>query len=250
MPQSTDPPAQHPGTTQVPDVSFPIADEPIHRLGEYELLEPLGQGGMGQVWKARHRKLGKLVAVKLIRPDQEKSHQAVLRFAREMRALGSLSHPQVVEASDAGESDGVVYLVMQLIEGEDLANYVRERGPLPVADACELARQVAVGLAYLHGRGLVHRDLKPSNLMRTPAGEVKILDFGLARWQRPESAENTDGLTAPSDGLGTPDYVAPEQTLHAASVDIRADLYALGCTLVFLLTGKAPFEDVLGGFAN
>jgi tRNA A-37 threonylcarbamoyl transferase component Bud32 len=207
-------------------------------LGEYELLERLGAGGMGEVFKARHRKLGKLVALKLITAGKRESQQRLDRFLREIRAIGTLDHPNVVEAHDAGEQDGIVYLTMKLVEGVDLTKLVRERGPLSVAETCNLARQAALGLHYLHGRGLVHRDLKPSNLMRTPDGTLKILDLGLARWRL--EAEKDD-LTATGQAIGTPDYLAPEQIRDAASADIRADLYGLGGTVFFLLTGRTPF---------
>jgi serine/threonine protein kinase len=207
-------------------------------LGEYEVLGPLGAGGMGEVYRARHRRLGKLVALKVLRRTRPASDQALARFRREMEAVGQLDHPHLVEAHDAGEQDGVVYLVLKLIEGIDLRRLVEERGPLPVAEACELVRQAALGLQYLHERGLVHRDVKPANLMRTPAGTVKVLDLGLARWR---SAAKADELTVAHMVLGTPDYLAPEQIANAAGTDIRADLYGLGATLFYLLTGKAPF---------
>jgi serine/threonine protein kinase len=213
---------------------------PLRELGEYDLLERLGAGGMGEVYRARHRRLGKLVAVKVIRESRLASPAALARFRREMEAVGALDHPHLVEAHDAGEQDGVVYLVLKLIDGTDLSRLVKERGPLPVAEACDLVRQAALGLQHLHERGLVHRDVKPSNLMRTPAGMVKVLDLGLARL-----GTTTDGaeLTAPDMLLGTPDYLAPEQIDNPATADIRADLYGLGATLFFLLTGKAPFAD-------
>jgi serine/threonine protein kinase len=207
-------------------------------LGEYEVLGPLGAGGMGEVYRARHRRLGKLVALKVLRRTQPASDQALARFRREMEAVGQLDHPHLVEAHDAGEQDGVVYLVLKLIEGIDLRRLVEERGPLPVAEACDLVRQAALGLQYLHERGLVHRDVKPANLMRTPAGTVKVLDLGLARWRW---AAGGDELTVAHMVLGTPDYLAPEQIENAAGTDIRADLYGLGATLFYLLTGKAPF---------
>jgi serine/threonine protein kinase len=211
---------------------------PLRELGEYDFLERLGAGGMGEVYRARHRRLGKLVAVKVIRESRLASPAALARFRREMEAVGSLDHPHLVEAHDAGEENGMVYLVLKLIEGTDLQRLVKERGPLPVAEACDLVRQAALGLQHLHERGLVHRDVKPSNLMRTPAGMVKVLDLGLARL-----GTTTDGaeLTAPDMLLGTPDYLAPEQIDNPAAADIRADLYGLGATLFFLLTGKAPF---------
>jgi serine/threonine protein kinase len=220
-------PAVPPSTVSQPSV-----------LGEYELQERLGAGGMGEVYKARHQRLDKLVALKLLPAGAQGSADRVARFLREMRAVGSLDHPNVVEAHDAGEQAGVVYLVMKLIEGADLAKVVRQRGPLPVAEACDLARQTALGLQYLHQRGLVHRDIKPSNLMRTADGTVKILDLGLARWHVERSS--ADELTGTGQVLGTFEYLAPEQARNAA-VNSRADLYALGGTLFFLLTGHAPF---------
>jgi formylglycine-generating enzyme required for sulfatase activity/serine/threonine protein kinase len=207
-------------------------------LGEYELFEKLGAGGMGEVYRARHRRLGKFVALKVMREKRLGSADAVARFRREMEAVGQLDHPNLVEAHDAGEQDGIVYLVLKLIDGVDLHRLVKQQGPLPVAEACELVRQAALGLQYLHERGLVHRDLKPSNLMRTPSGMVKMLDLGLARLR---STTITDHLTGPNRIIGTPDYLAPEQADNAATADIRADLYSLGATLFYLLTGKPPF---------
>ncbi len=237
--------------TLPPQAELPSQDSAsprvLRQLGEYDLLECIGAGGMGEVWKARHRRLGKLVALKLILPGRAHAPAAVDRFVREMKALGQLDHPNLVEASDAGEIDGTIYLVMKLIEGHDLDKYVKGRGPLDIAEACGLARQVALGLQYLHERGLVHRDLKPGNVMRTPEGTVKILDLGLARWQ---AKDTTEGGTRTGEGMGTPDYMAPEQIAHAATVDIRADLYALGGTLFHLLTGRAPFGDIEGIYAK
>jgi tRNA A-37 threonylcarbamoyl transferase component Bud32 len=217
-------------------------------LGEYELLERLGTGGMGEVYKARHRRLNKLVALKLLRMGARGSVDSVGRFLREMRAVGGLDHPNVVEAHDAGEQGGVVFLVMKLVEGTDLQQLVRQRGPLPVAEACDLARQTALGLQHIHERGLVHRDMKPSNLMCLADGTLKILDLGLARW-RTEAAAGGE-LTEAGQVLGTPDYLAPEQVDDAAAVDIRADLYGLGGTLFYLLTGQPPFAQHSNLFAK
>jgi tRNA A-37 threonylcarbamoyl transferase component Bud32 len=204
----------------------------------YEILGRVGRGGMGVVYKARHQRLDKVVALKVLPARAQDSPERIARFLREMKAIGSLDHGNVVEAHDAGEHAGTVYLVMKFIEGTDLARLVRRQGLLPVAEACDLARQAALGLEYLHGRGLVHRDLKPPNLMRTPEGTVKILDLGLARWR---AAPSGDDLTAVGQVLGTADYLAPEQVRRAATVDVRADLYALGGTLFYLLTCRAPF---------
>jgi serine/threonine protein kinase len=236
----------HSPAVETPSVASEAPAAPLPAvLGEYELLGPLGAGGMGEVYRARHRRLGKLVALKVLRETRLASAEALARFRREMAAVGQLDHPHLVEAYDAGEQDGIVYLVLKLIDGVDLHRLVQERGPLPVAEACDLVRQAALGLQHLHERSLVHRDIKPSNLMRTPSGTVKVIDLGLARWECTAAA---DQLTPHNTGMGTPDYVAPEQITGPSGVDIRADLYSLGATLFCLLIGKPPFchrEDVL-----
>jgi serine/threonine protein kinase len=223
-----------------PEGGGPSATEQPHRVvGDYELFERLGAGGMGEVFRARHRRLDKAVALKLVRPCHEEHASRVARFLREMKMIGRIDHPNVVEAFDAGEEEGVVYLAMKLIDGEDFEHLVRRRGPLSVAEACGLAHQAARGLEYLHGLGLVHRDLKPSNFMRASDGVVKILDLGLAREQA--ATAGADNLTADGTMLGTPDYGAPEQFGSLGKVDGRADFYGLGGTLFFLLTGRPPF---------
>ena len=221
----------------------PSASGSPHALGEYEILERLGSGGMGEVYKARHRRLNKLVALKLLPVASSSLQERVARFVREMQAVGPLDHPNVVEAFDAGEEGGKAYLVMRLVEGVDQDRLDRERGPLPVAEACDLARQAAQGLDYLHRRGLIHRDVKPSNLMRTPEGMVKVLDLGLARL--PVEDGSGENLTGSGQPVGTPDYLSPEQAA-GATVDARSDLYGLGCTLFYLLTCRPPFAHRRG----
>jgi hypothetical protein len=216
------------------------------RFGEYDLLERLGEGGMGAVYRAQHRRLNKAVALKLIRPDLGGHPDAVPRFEREMQAVGRLDHPHVVEAQHAGEHDGRLFLVMKLLDGLDLARLVRRTGPLRPADAAEAVRQAAEGLQYVHEQGLVHRDVKPSNLMLTLASGgrqplvalVKILDLGLARLA---GGEGDAGLTQKGQTLGTVDYMAPEQQGDTAGVTIAADIYGLGGVLFFLLAGRPPF---------
>jgi serine/threonine protein kinase len=205
------------------------------RFGQYQLLEVLGKGGMGVVYKARHLSLNRLVALKVL---QFQNPHATIRFRREMLALGALRHPNLVEATDAGEIDGVPYLVMEYVAGLDLARLSSRLGPLPVADACEAIRQAALGLQAIHEQGLVHRDVKPSNLILTPEGRVKVLDLGLVL---PDGGGSAEDLTTANQFMGTADYAAPEQA-DAHSVDIRADIYSLGCTLFKLLTGKAPYS--------
>ncbi len=211
-------------------------------LGEYELLEKLGAGGMGAVYKARHKHLERFVALKVLSADRARDAQAVSRFYREMKAVGRVDHPNVVRATDAREIDGKPVLVMEYIAGMDLNAICKRAGRLTAADACEVIRQAALGLQAAHENGLVHRDVKPSNLMLTPNGQVKLLDLGLARLAAdasptPAAAEFTGAGMA----MGTADYVAPEQVSDARGVDIRADIYSLGCTLYKLLTGQAPF---------
>jgi WD40 repeat protein/serine/threonine protein kinase len=208
---------------------------------DYRLLHEIGQGGMGRVYKAEHVRLKRTVALKLLPESRLKEAHAVARFAREMEAVGRLEHPHIVRAMDAGEHDGLHYLVMELVPGLDLSRLARRHGPLSVADACEIARQAAIGLQHAHEHGLIHRDVKPSNLMLTPTGQVKILDLGLALiGERPEA--DTTELTGAGQLMGTIDYMAPEQADDSHVVDIRADIYSLGATLYKLLCGAAPFE--------
>lgn len=229
------------------DPSVRRPDRPIPRfIRDYELLSPLGQGGMGMVYQALHTRMKRTVALKLLTPDRMHSREAITRFEREMRAVGALDHPHIVRAYDAGEADGLHFLVMELVVGLDLASLLSRVGRLPVPDACEVVRQAALGLQHAHEHGMVHRDIKPSNLMLTRSGQVKILDLGLALLAAgdPHPGE----LTGSQQVMGTLDYMAPEQCLDTHAVDIRADIYSLGATLYKLLTGTAPFsgERVLG----
>ena len=206
-------------------------------IRDYRLLEKLGQGAMGEVYKALHVHLNRIVALKLL-PADRLSESAISRFQREMRAVGRLDHRHVVRAMDAGHHEGWRYLVMEYVAGRDLSQLVQQMGPLKVADACEIIRQAAQGLQHAHENQLVHRDIKPSNLIMDEEGNVKILDLGLALLNEP-IAEGE--LTGTGHVMGTADYMAPEQVGDSHSVDIRADIYALGCTLYKLLIGEAPF---------
>ena len=214
------------------------------RLGPYELLERVGKGGMGWVWKARHTRLDKLVALKFLRPHLTSDPESIKRFEREMRAVGKLEHPNIVRATDAGEADGFHFLVMEYVEGQDLASLVRDHGPQPVAEVCRMIREAAQGLAHAHAHGLVHRDIKPSNLILARDGTVKVLDLGLALLQ--DDGGNQPRLTEAGVVVGTPDFMAPEQWDNSHAVGAPADLYSLGCTLFFLLTGRSPFGHKQG----
>jgi serine/threonine protein kinase len=218
---------------------------PPERLGDYHIRGKLGSGAMGMVYLAMHTRLGKQVAVKILPPDRLSQPKVVARFQREMEVVGRLEHPHLVRALDAREESGMYLLAMEYIEGSDLSRLTDRSGPLPVADACEVIRQAALGLQYAHEQcRLVHRDLKPSNLMVTYGGCVKVLDLGLARVVREhqDSGERAPGsLTSEHGVMGTVDYMAPEQWENSHTVDIRADLYSLGCTLYYLLTGGPPF---------
>jgi serine/threonine protein kinase len=230
----------------VPTQTFPPAAPrtvpPPARLGQYRLGARLGQGGVGAVYRAEHVRLKKAVAVKILSPAQTRDPRAVARFQLEMEVVGRLDHPNIVRATDAGEAEGVHFLVMELITGLNLAHLLYRYGPLPVAEACELVRQAAVGLQSAHEHGLVHRDVKPSNLMLSAGGQVKVLDLGLALLRDAASPEPGD-LTGIGEVMGTAEYMAPEQWAETHAVDIRADVYSLGCTLYALLAGDPPFTS-------
>jgi serine/threonine-protein kinase len=210
------------------------------RLGPYLLLARLGAGGMGTVFKALHRRLARLTAIKVVSGERLADGAKAGRFLREIQATALLNHPNLVYAYDADQAGDGYYLAMEYVEGTDLDRLVRQRGPLPAAEACAYVRQAALGLQHAHERGVVHRDVKPSNLLLdTRGGVVKVSDLGLARLR----ALPGDGLTRVGALLGTTDYMAPEQITDPHGADRRADQYGLGCTLYFLLTGRVPFPE-------
>ncbi|MCA9167006.1 MAG: serine/threonine protein kinase [Planctomycetales bacterium] len=204
-------------------------------LRDYELLEQIGHGGMGTVYRAMHTRLKRIVAVKVIALHRLQNSAMIERFAREMETVGQLDHPNIVRAMDAGDAAGVHYLTMELLDGLDTQRLVECVGPLPIAAACELLLQAIDGLEYAHQRGVLHRDIKPSNLFVTTACQLRILDFGLARLSDGELTVDP----AKPDVAGSLDYMAPEQ-LQGHCIDYRADIYALGVTLYFWLTYQWP----------
>lgn len=217
-------------------------------IGEYEIVRPLGRGGMGNVYLGRHTKLRRLVAIKFIAEHRRWDQSMRDRFETEMQTIGQLKHPNIVAAFDAREVDGIAALITEYIDGLDVSEIVRRNGQLSVADASEVVMEVCHALDYCDDQGLVHRDIKPSNIMLSRTGEVTVLDLGLARIQASDNSE----FTATGQALGTADYVSPEQINDGKNVDHRTDLYSLGCTFFKLLTGRAPFaqSDYATGFAK
>jgi serine/threonine protein kinase len=210
-------------------------------FGEYVVLEKIGSGGMGQVFKARHRPTGKLVAVKVLSADAVKNRRLIERFKKEARAVARLKHPNIVRAYEAGKINRIRYLVMEYVEGENMLARVKRKGPLPIEECIRSVLEAARGLDYAHQKGVIHRDIKPSNLLRDKhTGRVKVLDMGLARVDEPD--EDEIRLTMPGQMLGTARFMSPEQVEDARKADVRSDVYSLGCTLYFLLRSKAPYS--------
>jgi serine/threonine protein kinase len=214
-------------------------------IGNYVVQEKIGQGGMGRVYKARHRRMDRVVALKLLPFAARESPEDLGRFEREIKAAARLVHRNIVTAHDADEADGRYYLVMEYVDGIDLLTLVKEQGPLDVDTAVDYVLQAAEGLAYAHSQKIIHLDIKPANLLLDKSGTVKILDMGLARIDDLISGDDTapaETLIQNGKVMGTVDYVPPERSSNPEAVDHRADIYSLGCTLYHLLTGRPPYR--------
>jgi tRNA A-37 threonylcarbamoyl transferase component Bud32 len=241
-------PTQPAGGTRVPgggarSVTGPPPDLPPELVNHprYRVLRELGRGGMGVVYQACQTAMDRPVVIKVISQALLEHPDAVERFRREVKAAAWLAHPNIVTAHDAEQAGNLHMLVMEFVPGQTLAEVLHKQGPLPVAHACHYVRQAALGLQHAFEQGMVHRDIKPHNLMLTPKGQVKILDFGLAKVA--SECGKGKGLTSVNVYMGTPEYSAPEQATDARSADVRADIYSLGCTLYCLLAGRPPFQE-------
>jgi eukaryotic-like serine/threonine-protein kinase len=204
-------------------------------FGRYEILDKLGEGAMGVVYRARDATLGRVVAVKMLSAELGQDEEIHQRFRREAEAIGRLSHPNIVSVYDLGQEAGQLYMAMELLEGEDLKTLIEARAPMPIACRVRILVHICAGLAYAHSKGVVHRDIKPANILVTSEGTVKILDFGLAR------VATRATITRQGIILGTPDYMAPEQA-SGRPVERRSDIFSAGSVFYELLTFEKPFK--------
>jgi eukaryotic-like serine/threonine-protein kinase len=213
-----------------------VSKAAMQSVGNYDLLEKIAEGGMGAIWKGRHRTTGETVAVKIMPAHMVSNSTLLKRFEQEFRAASRLDHPNVVRALDYGDSDGKPYLVMEFVQGESLGQRIEREGRMPEAEAIRIIAQVAQGLHRAHKQNLVHRDVKPDNILVTPDGTAKLADLGLVK-----EMETDLNLTKTGRGLGTPHFMAPEQFRNAKSANARCDIYSLGATLYMMVTGELPF---------
>lgn len=212
------------------------------RIGDYIVIDRIGSGGMGSVYKARHRVMKRIVALKLLPRAATNNPRLVQRFYREVEAAAALTHPNIVTAYDAGEFQGIHYLVSQFVDGLDLSQLVKKRGPLPLAAAVDYTVQAGRGLTYAHEHGVIHRDVKPGNLLLDREGKIKVLDMGLARFTEGDQTISEASLTVTGRLMGTVEYMSPEHAANPKNADHRSDIYSLGCTFYRLLTGKLPYK--------
>jgi serine/threonine protein kinase len=213
-----------------------VSKAAMQSVGNYDLVEKIAEGGMGAIWKGRHRTTGETVAVKIMPAHMATNATLLKRFEQEFKAASRLDHPNIVRALDYGESDGKPYLVMEFVMGESLGQRIQREGRIPEAEAIRIIAQVAHGLHRAHKQNLVHRDVKPDNILVTPEGVAKLADLGLVK-----ETETDLNLTKTGRGLGTPHFMAPEQFRNAKNADARCDIYSLGATLYQMVTGQLPF---------
>ncbi len=219
-------------------MGFDLARAAMQSVGNYDLLEKIAEGGMGAIWKGRHRTTGQTVAVKIMPAHTAANNVLVKRFEQEFRAASRLDHPNIVRALDYGEAGAVPFLVMEFVEGESLGQRIERDGAIPEVEAIRIIAQVAQGLHRALEQNLVHRDVKPDNILVTPEGVAKLADLGLVK------ETDTDlNLTKTGRGLGTPHFMAPEQFRNAKNADARCDIYSLGATLYMMVTGELPFRS-------
>jgi serine/threonine protein kinase len=210
----------------------------LQSIGNYDLLEKIAEGGMGAIYKARHRQSGQVVAIKIMPPHMAGNNVLLKRFEQEFRAASRLDHPNIVRALDYGDTGSTPYLVMEFVEGESLGQKIERDGALSETEAIKLIAQVAQGLHRAHKQGMIHRDVKPDNILVTPDGQAKLADLGLVK-----EVDADLNLTRTGRGLGTPHFMAPEQFRNAKNADIRCDVYSLGATLYMMVTGELPFKS-------
>ncbi|TWU03854.1 serine/threonine protein kinase [Neorhodopirellula pilleata] len=217
------------------------------RVGDYVIEALIGRGGMGEVYRATHELMGRQVAIKVLRQSIHHDPLARKRFEREVHATAGLSHPHILAALDARQINGVLCLVTQWVEGETLSTIVAQDGPIPVEETLQIGIQIAEALQYAHQSGVIHRDIKPSNLLLDFKGDIKVLDLGLAKLRSElDGVSSSEPLTSSQHMLGTAEFVSPEQARSPDQVDARCDIYSLGCTLFYLLSGKAPYQGDTG----
>src|SRR5438874_4897805 len=211
---------------------------PMQSVGNYDLLEKIAEGGMGAIYRGRHRATGQVVAIKVMPPHMAANAVLLKRFEQEFRAASRLDHPNIVRALDYGDNGSTPYLVMELVEGESLGQKLEREGRMSETEAIRIIAMVAQGLHRAHKQNLVHRDVKPDNILIRTDGLAKLADLGLVK-----ETETDLNLTKTGRGLGTPHFMAPEQFRNAKGADVRCDIYSLGATLYMMVTGELPFKS-------
>ena len=219
-------------------MAFGISKSTLARVGNYDLIDQIAEGGMGTVYKARNRESGEIVAIKIVPEGMADNQTLYHRFQKEFAAASHIDHPNVVRALEYGVLGGRPYLVMEFVDGESLGQRIERDGRIPEAEAIRIIALAAQGLHHAHKSGMVHRDIKPDNIMITKDGQIKLLDLGLVK-----EADNDVNLTRTGRGLGTPHFMAPEQFRNAKNADVKCDIYSLGATLYQLVTGELPFRS-------